>query len=313
MGESQETTIKHIVISGGGTFGLSAYGALKRLHEYGVWNIDNIVSIYGTSVGAIIGTLISLKYDWETTDNYIIRRPWENAFKVNLNVLLNSYENRGVFDRRAFESLLEPLFSGLDIPMDISMGDFFEITKIDLHIIVTELYDFHMVDISHKTHPNWILMDAIYASACLPVLFSPFLKDAKCYADGGFLCNYPLKNCIESLGPNGNTDEILALRRKPSDDKHTKITDETNLSDYLIFAISRFIYFKKPKSDITVKNEISIDCEITSLYNIYMFSVSQKAREGFIATGYDCPELKHYSKRGNHLIIENATTDPSTS
>ena len=46
--------IKHIVLSGGGTFGISSYGLLKKLNELGRWRIEDIKSIYGTSVGAII-------------------------------------------------------------------------------------------------------------------------------------------------------------------------------------------------------------------------------------------------------------------
>ena len=59
-------TIKHLVISGGGPLGLRYLGALKKLEQEEFWNLDNIESIYGTSVGAIIGAFICLKYDWET-------------------------------------------------------------------------------------------------------------------------------------------------------------------------------------------------------------------------------------------------------
>ena len=41
-------TIKHLVIGGGGPFGLCALGALKYLHEKEFWNINNIKSIYAT-------------------------------------------------------------------------------------------------------------------------------------------------------------------------------------------------------------------------------------------------------------------------
>ena len=43
--------IKHIVINGGGPSGLLSYGALKYLFENDFVNIENIKSIYGTSIG----------------------------------------------------------------------------------------------------------------------------------------------------------------------------------------------------------------------------------------------------------------------
>ena len=42
--EENKNTIKHLVISGGGTYGLSAYGALRELHKKGFWNLSNIQS-----------------------------------------------------------------------------------------------------------------------------------------------------------------------------------------------------------------------------------------------------------------------------
>jgi len=280
-----KTVIKHLVISGGGTFGLSAYGLLKRLNEEGVWHIDNIVSIYGTSVGAILGATLALRYDWSIIDNYIINRPWNDTFKVNMNVLLQSFEKRGIYDITNFVELIEPLLRAVDISIDITMHEFFERTKIDLHIIVTELYELALVDISHTTHPDWRLIDAIYASACLPVLFRPLLKDSKCYIDGGFLCNYPLLPCIDAIAPDANTDEILGIRKKSTGVNET-LDENSNLSEYLIYTFFRLIHREKERN-VSIKNEIVLHCEITSLYKIYQFSVSPIERERFIREGYD--------------------------
>ena len=55
-------TIKHLVISGGGPIGLSYLGAMEYLSDNGFVNIDNIQSIYATSIGSIISVILSLKY-----------------------------------------------------------------------------------------------------------------------------------------------------------------------------------------------------------------------------------------------------------
>ena len=86
-------TIKHLVISGGGPLGLRYLGALEKLEKEGFWNFDNIESIYGTSIGSIIGAFICLKYDWATLNTYIIDRPWHDAFKVNVKQIYDSYYN----------------------------------------------------------------------------------------------------------------------------------------------------------------------------------------------------------------------------
>ena len=74
-------TIKHLVFSGGGPAGLVLYGAAKQLHNV-YWNINNIKSIYGTSIGAYIGIIISLGYEWDVVDDYLIKRPWNNILNI---------------------------------------------------------------------------------------------------------------------------------------------------------------------------------------------------------------------------------------
>lgn len=46
--------IEHIVMSGGGIVGLSFYGILRESNKRGKWDINNIKTIYGTSVGSIL-------------------------------------------------------------------------------------------------------------------------------------------------------------------------------------------------------------------------------------------------------------------
>ena len=92
-------TIKHLVISGGGPLGFRSLGTLEKLSIEKFWNIDDTESIYGTSIGSIIGAFICLKYDWETLKKYIIERPWHEVLKVNAKQIFDSYYNKGLFDK----------------------------------------------------------------------------------------------------------------------------------------------------------------------------------------------------------------------
>jgi predicted acylesterase/phospholipase RssA len=76
-----EPSIKHLVISSGGPAGIMMYNILRTLNMKGVWNIQNIRTIYGSSVGSFIAILIALNYDWSTMDDYIIKRPWDKIFR----------------------------------------------------------------------------------------------------------------------------------------------------------------------------------------------------------------------------------------
>ena len=131
--------IKHLVISGGGPLGFRYLGALQKLEQDGFWHLDDIETIYGTSIGAIIGAFICLKYDWETLTKYIIERPWHDAFKVNPKQIFDSYYNKGLFDKKLAEIIFKPLLEAKDMTLNITLKEFYDFSKIDLHIFSFEL------------------------------------------------------------------------------------------------------------------------------------------------------------------------------
>ena len=103
--------IRNIVISGGGAAGFAFYGVLKNSHERGIWNIDNIDKIYATSAGSIIALCISLGYDWKTTDDYIIKRPWNELYKCELPMAIKAIQNQGLFGQQIIRETFLPLFN----------------------------------------------------------------------------------------------------------------------------------------------------------------------------------------------------------
>ena len=129
-------TIKHLVISGGGAAGFSYYGVLKQTQIRGLWNTENIKSIYATSAGTIIAVILSLGYDWNTIDDYIVKRPWHKVFKFELSMGLKSILNQGIFDINVLQETFKPLFKGKDIPIDISLLDFYERTNKEIHFFI---------------------------------------------------------------------------------------------------------------------------------------------------------------------------------
>ena len=58
-------TINHIVIAGGAYNGIYIIGVFKKLIENKFFNIKQIKTIYATSVGGLIGTLLCLQEDWD--------------------------------------------------------------------------------------------------------------------------------------------------------------------------------------------------------------------------------------------------------
>ena len=228
-------TIKHLVISGGGPLGLRYLGALEKLEQEHFWQLEDIESIYGTSIGAIIGAILCLKYDWETLNKYIIERPWHDAFKVNAKQIFDSYYNKGLFDKKLAEIIFKPLLEAKDLHLSITLKELYDFSKIDLHIFTFELNKFETVEFSHTTHPDVSLLQALTMSSALPGIFMPTIIDKCCYIDGGVLCNYPLNQCIRD---HTNKDEILGIKSSYSKEidnfANVEVTSDSSLLEYVI-------------------------------------------------------------------------------
>lgn len=255
-------TIKHLVISGGGPIMVQILSAIQELEKNAFLNINNIESIYGTSAGAIIGVMLALKFDWETINDYIIKRPWHDVFPIKVQNILDAYTKKGIFDIKTIEKCFKPLFDAKDISLDINLKDFYELTKIDLHIFTFEINEYKIYDISHISHPELSVMKAIQMTCSIPILLVPVCIDDKCFMDGGVACNYPLNFCIES-GKNEN--EILGFKNKYSEDKSI-INEESTLLDYLLNFLFKAIFSVNTNYiQPSIKNEVICDASYLSL------------------------------------------------
>ena len=255
-------TIKHLVISGGGPIMIQILSAIQELENNKYVNMNEIETIYATSAGAVIGLMISLKFDWETLNDYIIKRPWHDVFPIKVQNILDSYTRKGIFDIKTIQKCFKPLFDAKDIPLDINMQDFYNLTKIELHMFAFEINEYKVEDISYKTYPNLSLLDAIQMTCAIPVLMTPVFIDNKCFMDGGIACNYPLNYCIES---GKCPDEILGFKNKYSDDKST-VNANSTLLDYLLNFLFKSIFnIHSRYSQPVIKNEVICDASYLTL------------------------------------------------
>lgn len=241
---------------------LQILSAIQELEKNNYLNMNNIETIYGTSAGAIIGLMISLKFDWETLNDYIIKRPWHDVFPIKVQNILDSYTKKGIFDLKTIEKCFKPLFDAKDIPIDISLLDFYNLTKMELHMFAFEINEYKIEDISYKSYPNLSLLKAIQMTCAIPVLLTPVCIENKCFMDGGVACNYPLNYCIES---GKSPDEILGFKNKYSDDKSI-VNEESTLLDYLLNFLFKAIFSANTHySQPTIKNEVICDATHLSL------------------------------------------------
>jgi predicted acylesterase/phospholipase RssA len=256
-------TIKHLVISGGGPILVQVLGAIQHLEQHNFVDITKIESIYGTSAGAIIGVLICLKFDWNTINDYVIKRPWKDVFPIKVQNILEAYSKKGLFDVTTIEKCFKPLLDAKDISMNITLEEFYHLSHIDFHMFTFEINEYKIQDISHITHPTLSLITAIQMTCALPILVAPICIDDKCFIDGGMSCNYPLSYCIES---GKLPDEILGFKNKYEGENNNIINSESTLLDFLL----RFLFkavFSSSTDNIQPKilHEVICDAKYLSI------------------------------------------------
>ena len=278
--------IKHLVISGGGPTMIQTLGSIQHLEENKFIDINNIESIYGTSAGAIIGVLICLKYDWTTLRDYIIKRPWQEVFPVNIQNIFDAYTKKGIFDEKIVVKCFKPLFDAKDISLNISLNDFYLYSNIELHMFSFEVNAFQLEDISYLTHPDLSLITAIQMSCALPVLMAPICNDGKCYIDGGVTCNYPLKNCIES---NKIIEEIIGFKNQYDDDNTNQIDPNSTLLDFIMCFLFKLIHSVSSNntSQTSITYEVISNTDFLSISTLKSALSSIDVREKLYINGIE--------------------------
>lgn len=247
-------TIKHLIISGGGPILFQIVSAIQELEKNKYLNMKNIESIYGTSAGAIIAVMVALNFEWETINDYIIKRPWHEVFPIKVQDIFDAYTKKGIFDIKNVEKCFKPLFDAKDIPLNITMKDFFNLTNIDIHMCSFELNEYKAKDISYESFPDLPVLTGLQMSCALPILVTPVFINDKCFIDGGLSCNYPACFCVSS---GKAQDEILGFKTSYEKINHSKVQENSTLLDYLLnFLFKTLSFIHENNTQPIIKKEI---------------------------------------------------------
>ena len=257
--------IKYLCFSGGGIIGLPMYGTIKRLHQLKFWEHKNIKTIYGCSVGAIIGLIVLLDISWNWIDDYFIKRPWKNIFDIDNIDYIKYISEKGLIDINTWYKIITPLLKSKNISPDITMLELYNLTNIKFNIYSTKLIGIESKIINHETEPHMKLLLAISITTSIPGLSKPIYYNKNFLMDGGLLNNNPINDCCKY----NNHYEILNICNDKCDDKfeiNNNYTINNNLDKYINNDISDNIL------DFDTSNNIldfdTSNCEnITNIYD----------------------------------------------
>ena len=279
--------IKNLVLSGGAYLGLIQFGVLKHLQNSGFYNMKNIEKIYGTSIGGFIGAMLCLKININDLTENFTDRPWQNLLKFNPSILSDFYLKKGIINKNICKRATCNLLESVDLSPDITLKEFYDYSNIELHLYTTSLNDFCLKDISYKSHPNMLLLDAIYITCSITYIFQPLEIDGESYVDGGLLCNYPIHRCLEknkeeeTLGVYFYNDNVECSNKK----KQVNIKNQ-NLFEFFYYIHMKLLEHKN--EDIVIPemdNQVKIDCDNLSMENALDLIFNKELRRIYLKNG----------------------------
>ena len=193
---------------------------------------------------------------------------------------MQAFEKRGIFGIDIMEKMLGPLFAGKDISMSITLKEFYDLNGIDLYMFTTELNKFKLCKMSHTTHPDWRVIDAVYASCALPIIFAPLIRDDDCYVDGGMMSSYPMKSCLDD---GNDPDKVFGIKKFFSGNEPIRKT--SSLFDYLMILLKNAVALLNGYEVGLIKSEIILDGDHTTIENMLSLASSREEREANIELG----------------------------
>lgn len=169
-----------LVLSGGAARGFAHLGVLKVLQE----NEIPLDCIAGTSVGSIIGALVSGGYRWDRIFELAKNLKWKELVSPTLSGMGLVKADR--MEKFVREMLGDISFDDLEIP--------FRAVAVDIARAEVVVFD------------SGSVARAVRASSSVPGIFEPLMDDERALVDGGVMNNLPC-NLVQEMG----AEKIIAV------------------------------------------------------------------------------------------------------
>jgi NTE family protein len=194
---------KILVLSGGGTKGLSYIGVFKALDELKI--LENIHTFSTSSVGALMCSLYLFGYTVKEMEDFIY------LFDLKKLTCLDSFNdispnnlflNMGLDDGENIHKIINKLLKAKGLKENITLLELYQINKKKFITTTVCLNTRSTEYISYESYPNLRVSDAIRMTSSVPLYYTPVIYNEKYYVDGGCIDNYPIcefKDNIEEV------------------------------------------------------------------------------------------------------------------
>ena len=192
MEGEQEMTERYLVFGGGGTHGVTYLGALSALErargmDCSLWDLAGVA---GTSAGSVAALMVLLGLSHDTRHR-LTRALSDMTSVVPCPDLHLFYRSFGWDGGARFRALLQEALQEGGLSPEATLADVRRLVRREFACVCTDLVACAPVVLSATTYPKMRVVDAVYASCCVPFLFVPLQVDGRVFVDGCLTRNVP--------------------------------------------------------------------------------------------------------------------------
>jgi NTE family protein len=255
----------HLIIDGGGLLGFCYIGGIKYLLDHN--HLKHVVKYTGTSIGSLICIGLVMDLDIEQLISFLKQNEFINKKDINLYTFIDKF---GLDNGQRFRNMLFKL----DDRFSLTLKELYDITNKEVNIKTANLSQMTSTVMNHSTYPNVQIIDAVYMSCCIPILFAPIKYEDEMHVDGYILSNR--SNCIS------DSDECINIKCIHSIQTKSKTN---SLFAYLIKIIECIIMNLQNQRDHTRSN-VKIISIINKKYPIISYQYMEFI-DDMIQYGYE--------------------------
>jgi predicted patatin/cPLA2 family phospholipase len=227
----QASSIKHLVLSGGGMLGISYLGLIKYLEENLQTSLqNNLLSITGCSAGAIIGSLIAIGSTYKELITIIKTMNFKDYININAESIINFMRVKGLESGKNLINFIKNFIKDKTDNENITFKEIKDKYNIELQIGVTNLSKSRFELMNSVNTPDVPIHKAISASIAIPFVFEPIVIGDDIFCDGGILNNLPIETIFEYKNEKSK-DQKKDETKKDETKKDEIKTDEIKLDE----------------------------------------------------------------------------------
>lgn len=231
----------HVVIGGGGVYGIALLGALASTYE-------SITHFSGTSAGAVISICLCLY-----TPEELLKELEGFEFFPDESIDFGYFlEEFGFVDGRFLLDKVDELIHRKTNGTVKTLLDLYTYTGKTVHVCGTNLSTQQAEYFNYKTHPTMEIRDALRISTSIPLVMKKVEYNGCLYTDGGVSDNFPLEPFV-----NVKSSKILGIRLKIC---HNNVN--LNFQDYIGLLVCTLLHKSVPIDIDTVEIPI-MNLEVT--------------------------------------------------